>query len=141
MAEILRFVDHFYKSAVEYIQKRFADKMLFVQPGSLYDLFDDLFFVALFFLFHPNILDKKSPDNKTVAQRPDACFMLAVSLGALPDADTSPEIKVPGADSPYLPGVGGASFRAPECAGAYPPQPEYSFNVSPHETSYGSIVL
>ena len=45
-----------------------------------------------------------------------------------------PELYVPGADAPYLPGAGWTSFRTSEVLGTYPPQLEYSFNVPPHGT-------
>lgn len=47
--------------------------------------------------------------------------MLAVSRDTLPSIYSSPEIQVPGADPPYLPGAGAIPFRVSKSASLYPP--------------------
>lgn len=47
------------------------------------------------------------------------------------------EIKVPGANSPYLPGAGSISSRIPNRLGLLPAQAQYSFYVPPHGARLG----
>lgn len=61
-------------------------------------------------------------------------FYAGCQPGCPSEHQMPPELYVPGADAPYLPGAGWMSFRTSEVLGTYPPQPEYSFNVSPHGT-------
>lgn len=50
-------------------------------------------------------------------------------------------IKVPGADSPYLPGAGSISSRISNRLGLLPAQAQYSFYVPPHGARLGDYSL
>ena len=95
----------------------------------------------------PILFTAKHLHKKCVGQpaSPSASFQMAVLCwlsAAMPfrASISPPEILVPGADSPYLPGAGAIPFRVSVCAGTYPPQPEYSFYVPLHG-AFGSLLL
>ena len=60
--------------------------------------------------------------------------MLAVSLDTLTSIWMSLIFKVLSADSPFIFGGSLMPLQASFSVGNLPPQPEYSFNVSPHGT-------